>query len=527
VSKRLKSRTLTIFLLKDHVKEAADFLKHSDTLMQFPVLIAGKPTGTLFIQPTDDRRPSWVALFQGAITVDPAIVRNASTAAVWLVESQAKSLALTFGYGRNLLRPGTYEEDFGLRITLNAVDPNKIKAIDRMTLDAVAQQTRIQAIRDASMSEFGLDVEQDLLRAVTGVPVDATLGHRFTGRDALQVTIPIRLVEIPDLLVRFLAEFAKNDFKARFPWIEQIHEIDDPVKKAELDLQLIDKLRNKALDGVWLAVPEMVDWEGLAGFKYKSSKKAPIHADIHALTFLEEVGDPVEIDEYSLKHRYHVTAIANDNDAVVKQWPVYRCLYCEVTTGGDTFLLNNARWFRIATDFVQRINEAVEKIAESSLVMPPYQDKSEPAYSKRIAEVSDGLYALMDSRLIGSSSLPNRIEFCDLYSSSQQIVHLKRYSSSSALSHLFAQGVVSAKLFLNEVDFRRELNDVLPASHRLVDPVSKPSADGFEVVFGIISKSKKKLVLPFFSRVNLKNAHSNLTGMSFKVSVCKIPSAAE
>jgi uncharacterized protein (TIGR04141 family) len=527
VPKKLKSRTLTVFLLKEHLKEPAQILKHSGALLQLPVLITGKPKGALFVQPTDDRRPSWVALFQGAIEIDPAIVRNASTAAVWLVEIQGKTLALTFGYGRNLLRPGTYEEDFGLRITLNAVDPNKIKAIDRITLDAVAQQTRIQAIRDASMSEFGLDVEQDLLRAVTGVPVDATLGHRFTGRDALQVTIPIKLAEIPDLLLRFLAEFAKDDFKARFPWIEQIHEVDDPTKKAELDLQLIDKLRNKALDGVWLAIPEMVDWEGLAGFKYKNSAKTPIHADIHALTFLDEVGDPAEIDEYALKRRYHVTAIANDNDAVVKQWPVYRCFYCEVKIGNDTFLLNNARWFRIATEFVQRINEAVEKIPENTIVMPPYEDKSEPAYSKRIAEASGGLYALMDFRLIGSSSLPNRIEFCDLYSSGRQIVHLKRYSSSSALSHLFAQGVVSAKLFLNEVDFRRELNGALPASHRLADPAPKPSAGDFEVVFGIISKSKKKLVLPFFSRVNLKNAYSNLTGMGFKVSVCKIPSAAD
>jgi uncharacterized protein (TIGR04141 family) len=376
------------------------------------------------------------------------------------------------------------------------------------------------------MSEFGLDVEQDLLRAVTGVPLDTTLGHKLTGRDALQVTRPVNLAEIPALLLRFLAEFSKDDFKIRFPWIDQIHEIDNPMKKAELDLELIQKLRTKTLDGVWLTVPEMVDWDGLAGFRYKSSERASIHTDIHALRFLEQVGDAAEIDEYTLKRRYHVSAISNDNEAIVKQWPVYRCFYCEVTIGEDTFLLNNGRWFRIATNFVQRINEAVENIPESTLVMPPYEDKSEPAYSKRVAEASEGRFVLMDSRLIGSASLPNRIEFCDLYSSGHEIVHLKRYSASSALSHLFAQGVVSAKLFVNEADFRQELNNVLPVSHRLVNPEPKPAADTFEVVFGIISKSKKKLLLPFFSRVNLKNAHSNLTGMGFKVSVCKIPSEA-
>lgn len=463
-------------------------------------------------------------MFQGAVELDLAIARNASTAAVWLIELQGKRFALTFGYGRNLLRPGAYEEDFGLKATLNAVDPNKIKAIDRMTLDAVAQQTRIQASQDASMSEFGLDVEQDLLRAVTGTPVDASLGLRFTGRDALQIIIPTKLVNIPKLLDRYAAEFTKDDFKVRFPWIEQIHEVDDPLKKGELDQHLIQKLRTKALDGIWLAVPEMVDWDGLAGFKYKTSKKSAVHPDIHAAAFLDEVGDAAEIDDHTLKHRYRVNAIANDNDAVVKQWPVYRCLYCEVVSGSDTFLLNNARWFRIASDFVQRINDTVGKIADADIAMPAYQDKSEPAYSRRVAEASNGHFELMDFRLIGSSSLPNRIEFCDLYSRDRQIVHLKRYSGSSALSHLFAQGVVSAKLFLNEVDFRRELNGALPASHQLANPDLKPIPSEFEVVFGIISQFKKKLVLPFFSRVNLKNAHSNLIGMGFRVSVCKIQS---
>jgi uncharacterized protein (TIGR04141 family) len=527
VPKKSRSRSLTVFLLKDPPKDASELLKHADSLVQYPVVVAGQSAGRLHIEPSDDRRPSWVSFFDGASPIDPAVVRNASTAAVWLVEAEGRQFALTFGYGRNLLKPGVYEEDFGLRITLNAVDPNKIKAIDRMTLDAVAQQARIQAIRDASMSEFGLDVEQDLLRAVTGSPVDeAALGHRLTGRDALQMTLPIVLSEVRPLLGRLLVERAKDDFRVRFPWIEQIHEVDDPIRKAELDLQLIDKLRKRSLDGVWLAVPEMIDWENLAGFRYRSSKKAPLHDDIHASAFLDEVGDLDEIDEYSLKKRYHVSAIANDSEAVLKQWPVYRCFYCEVVVGADTFLLNNAKWFRIATDFVTRINEAVEGIKESDLELPPYQDKSEPSYSKRVAGSSAGILALMDSKLVGSASLPNRIEFCDLYSAARHVVHLKRYSSSSALSHLFAQGVVSAKLFLNEIDFRRELNGILPQSHRLADPDPRPVPSDYEVVFGIISKSKKKLILPFFSRVNLKNAHSSLRGMGFRVSLCKVPSDA-
>lgn len=515
---------MTIFLLKDSFREPEQIFNRSEELTELPLARNAVDLGSLFIQPSNDRLPAWVSLFSGMLRLDLNMVRNASTAAVWILDVENSKFAITFGYGRNLLRASCYEEDFGLRVTLNSVDPNKIKAIDRMTLDSVAQQTRIQASQEATMSEFGLDVEQDLLRAVTGVPADASLGQRFTGRDALQVTIPITLDQIPQLLMRFLEEFAKQDYKIRFPWIEQIHEIDDAIKRAELDILLIQKLRLGNLDGVWLAVPELIDWDGLAGFRYRGARNARVYSDIHAQAFLEEVGNAADIDEHSLKKRYHVSAIANDTDAIVKQWPVYRCFYCEVASGDDTFLLNNGRWFRISSSFVQRINESVDKIPENTILLRPYEDKSEAAYSKRASDLNVDFLALMDMKLIGAPTLPNKVEFCDLYSRDKQIVHIKRYSSSSALSHLFAQGVVSARLFQNEPEFRRQVNALLPESHRIPAPDSNPRPQDFEVIFGIISRSKKKLILPFFSRVNLKNAHSNLTGMGFKVSLCKIPS---
>ena len=116
-----KSRTLTIFLLKTPEQRPADIPKHSHTLTEFPVSIEGRLTGSIFVQPTDDRRPSWLSLFDGAVAFDYDMVRNASTAAVWLVNIEDRQVALTFGYGRNLLKSGTYEEDFGLRVTLNTV----------------------------------------------------------------------------------------------------------------------------------------------------------------------------------------------------------------------------------------------------------------------------------------------------------------------------------------------------------------------------------------------------------------------
>jgi uncharacterized protein (TIGR04141 family) len=171
---------------------------------------------------------------------------------------------------------------------------------------------------------------------------------------------------------------------------------------------------------------------------------------------------------------------------------------------------------------VERINDAVNRIPQASLSLPSYSDKSEATYSRRVVQQDRARFALMDQCLIGCSTLPNKVEFCDLYSSERQLIHLKRYSGSSTLSHLFAQGVVSGRLFLNEVDFRREVNKVLPQSHRLANPETKPAPNEYEVVYGVISQSPRRLILPFFSRVNLKNAYSNLTSIGYRVSTAKI-----
>ena len=419
-------------------------------------------------------------------------------------------------------------EDFGLIVTLNCVDPNKIKSIDRMTLDSISQQSRIQAVREANIGEFGLDIEQDLLRAVTGTPLDQSLGTRLTGKDALHATVRASLSEIPELLTRYLSEYGKQDFKTRFPWVEQIREVNDPTLKATLDSLLVDKLRTDQLGFLWLSIPEMMDWEGLEGIKYRSAKSAQIYPDVHIRTFLGEVEDRDELDEYALKKRFHVYAIGSDNETVVRSWTIYRCLYCEVAIGADNYLLSNARWFKLAADFVTRVNEAIGRIPMNTVALPNYMDKSEAAYCTRVAAPAAGQFALMDRKLIKCGGMPTTVEFCDLYSVERQIIHVKKYAgASAALSHLFAQGVVSASLFVHESEFRREVNSLVPDRFRLADPDLKPTPGDYHVVFAIISRSRAQLILPFFSRVNLKNAYSRLGDMGYTVSVTKISLARQ
>jgi uncharacterized protein (TIGR04141 family) len=104
----------------------------------------------------------------------------------------------------------------------------------------------------------------------------------------------------------------------------------------------------------------------------------------------------------------------------------------------------------------------------------------------------------------------------------RKLLFVKRYSGSAQLSHLFAQGVVSGELFLQDAEFRAKLNDKLSDGHRLEDVQQRPEPRDYEVVFAIISKSTKPLDIPFFSKVSLRNARRRLQGYGYHVSKKKI-----
>jgi uncharacterized protein (TIGR04141 family) len=70
------------------------------------------------------------------------------------------------------------------------------------------------------------------------------------------------------------------------------------------------------------------------------------------------------------------------------------------------------------------------------------------------------------------------------------------------------------------------VNAKLPASHRLLTPSQRPDPRAFEIIYAVISRSKKPVdkALPFFSRLNLRNAARQLRSFGYPVALTKIAS---
>jgi uncharacterized protein (TIGR04141 family) len=429
---------------------------------------------------------------------------------------------MTFGAGRHLLRPEIFQEDFGLRTTLNSVSPDRIRTLDRKTLDATGRHAKEQASRNISIIEFGLDIDKDILRAVTGPPEDPTLGRRLAGADALSVVVPADLSSLTVLLERYLHQYQLRRYREHFPWVDNIREVASSELRDQMNTALISRIRAGNFERIWMAVPDLIDWHDVAGFTFSKSRSAVQHDDISFESYLAHIGSP-ELIEAALLHRNRVFCISAETEQSRFEWSIYKCIYAEIDRDQKTYLLNGGRWYQVANDYVQEVDEAIQGIRQSAnLALPDYNDTSESDYNRRVCGGDTTRYALMDRHLIPYGGGRSQIEFCDIYTNDKKIIHVKRYGGSGTLSHLFAQGSVSANLFLNDQRFRSAVNRALPRRHKLQFASDPLRARDYEVVYVVASKSSGPLVLPFFSRVTLRSAATQLRNMGYRVTLTKV-----
>ncbi|MDC5229386.1 TIGR04141 family sporadically distributed protein, partial [Acinetobacter baumannii] len=149
--------------------------------------------------------------------------------------------------------------------------------------------------------------------------------------------------------------------------------------------------------------------------------------------------------------------------------------------------------------------------------------ETESAYNERVA--SSLSYHLLDKKLVKCSKTTSPIELCDLLTNDKQLIHVKhRKGGSAGLSHLFAQGSVSAEVMLGDRAFRTQARKVLrkiaPDVDKLIPMDGLKSAD-YEIVFLILGddNANVKKNLPFFSKVNLTLVFDNLSQRGYKVKI--------
>tara|TARA_Y100000588_G_scaffold10165_1_gene11233 strand:+ start:744 stop:2360 length:1617 start_codon:yes stop_codon:yes gene_type:complete len=516
---KVRKEKLSIYLTRQGNKLDSDVIKLENAKPPIELELPKAEYARLYIKKQPPKSaPPWSKLFTAGNQVEASeFGMSSSVGAVFVIQISGEIFVLSFGTGFHLIKSESIERDFGLKVTLNSVDPDKLRSLDKASYDHNPLNSRTQSTRDVDIFNLHLDSEMEMLYAVTGTSLVSEFGTNVTGRDALTIAVTVNLSDIPIILEESLRRY-RAKLPSKFSWVENINRVRDYDEIEILDMELDKYLASKNYDNLWLGEPEIVDWESQIGYSFDMYQKTLRHVVLSFddyLSYLKGVQPTVELMKSNNVH------INNSEYQSIKSWPVYRCLYAEIVFGSDHYILRNGIWYKINCDFVSSVDAYLSDIDIHNFHFPTYSHDDEGDYNEYVYKTESD-FCLMDKKNIKIGGTYDKLEHCDLIRNGNEFIHVKLYRSSSTLSHLFSQGFVAAEAFIKDSEYRQKLNPKLPNSIKLKNPMLRPNPNDYSVVYAIATKKNLPSELPFFSKVTLKNSLKTLRALDYNISLAKI-----
>jgi uncharacterized protein (TIGR04141 family) len=515
-----KIQHLTIFLLKKSVLNFEDAVKKDSRLGKSTDLKKQKYEGVLYIPKSEVKSPSWLPFIKNGFP-RKKIGENQMASALLLLKSEKRIFAIAFGHARHFLKPNLLERDFGLRVVVNRVNRNKIRGISLRMLKETRVKRQEEAAKGTDLRSFGVDIQQDLLYGVTGVPDDASLATRISGTDSLVIDVAIKFSELGEKCKKLLSAYNATEYlKHGFDWIDNLKIVRSPTEIEELDKKLITAIKKNDAT-VQLLCPETVNRLTISGFLYEGEN---IDSNVHAELDYEEWQLSItkvraKITPENLRERR--VKVIDEQGVLFTEIPEYDCFIFETEIKHAKYVFSNGEWFEISTDFDQEITKYINSITNKSIALPNFKVgwKDEAQYVSEAAKSPDLISMHTKTCTIGGTL----IEPCDLIDRNGALIHVKVWSQSATFSHLLAQGAISAESLLRYPEFRNHIAKSVTKHKgkiRNLYPEKGFITSNLDVVLALVRKSSKPL--PFFSRLNLLREGKRIERLGYRVNYQRI-----
>jgi len=533
-------QSLHVFLAKTAVTDHAVALRDRGVgLRKLPIDATRRISGTLYVKAARPEAPTWVQFIEELFKSSPlASLRNSGASGALLITVDKRLFAITFGHGRHLLEPGQFVRDYGLRVTLNAVDESKLRSVDLMTHEELTLQTRRQASRATTLPTFGIDKWRDFLRGVTGEPRDQVFASRLTGNEGLTLTAKLEVTDIPDKLRTTLTLLDGKTYQTHFGWIDDVQIIRDQPTIDHLDALLLSEIENfdpNRLGTLYMAPPESHDWEDAEHFRFQAEPEDARHDELELGDYLDSIARRRSRRAITVEHLHKDKVIVSfaGSGARLPRWSVYDCLIFEVVEGERRFVLSGGDWFEVAATYVEEIRGRLAAVPISELDFPRCgANEEERDYNVRAREAIEKRHgiavSLFDRKILTPQGASSGIEVCDLMTERGEFIHVKKRTKSATLSHLFAQGHVAGQVFLRDPAFRGRMRTVAGIDPKVAALISagpeRPDSRSYEVVYAVVARgfSNPDRALPFLSQVSLCAAVDDLHDLGYRVALAKV-----
>ena len=520
---------LTFYLFNDSVTEFEQAIRQTklegnDAFLEIGLKIELPFETKAYFQHNHQTKPKWLDYLIDYIDINEEEIVNTTNSFLLLIRTRGRIFAITQGFGFVAIDRSKLERSFGLRVVLNEIDPEKIKSVDARKIDTTTKQKRVFLNRNSPLYDFDVDTDEDLLNLISGYPIDTTLAKKFAGSDSLSFTGEVEFLDLGRKCEALLESFEKENYKENFGFIDYLKVIKDGDLKGELDGLLVSALENRQRENIMLAYPEVVDHNQIHRFKLTYDRHSGYIEEVtleDVYRFFDEYNfDEIEPSKLSL------IGLDQDDHAVTKKYSLDEYLVYETRKDGNRYLFSLSQWFELADDYVAEVEQSVntiEVIQEIDFLPSMRRGQREDEYNIQVADASLAIVKLdkENFRLEGYS----QVEVCDLLTSNSKFICVKKYNGSSTLSHLFSQGYVSSTLLNDYPQYREFILSRCPVGYGPL-AFDRGSVDKSNItyVFAIASDSQGTLMelLPFFSKVNLRQACRSIKRMGYNVKLFKI-----
>ena len=506
-----KSRPFSIYLLKP-AYDPTNALKDAHRLDSSFEADALPPGAKLFILDNPATEVWWTGYF-----AVHAKLQQVTKGAIVFLPIGERWFALSFGHVHQNLRDESFEHDFGLRVTLNCVDPKKLRSTDTLQ-PGEARRRRTQSPIGEDLTYFDFDRNSSVLRSLTG-KVANEYQHFFkdaSGASSLSIKSSASPGDLASLAETLLALYQSEKYRVIFPDIQNIIPVSDPVDLAQLSDALIEALHSKA-EGLYLTIPEIVDYQKDAYYAlFSGVGKSKLYSDVFLVKYyeyLEENGvdfGKIETDEL----QSHALNLVDQDENPKERFSIFRCLLFETSLGreSETFHLVEGKWYRVENNYLKKLRDTLDPLY-IALQLPAYAHDGEGEYNLAVGQAKSSLICLDETNI--SPTGQSQVEPCDLLGiqdGTAVFYHVKRSTHSAELSHLFNQGVNAIELLKVEQESPEKLMQLIKssaASDAAGDYCRAIVDQNFAVVFGIVTHKQpdaKSSNLPLFSRISLMRA---------------------
>jgi uncharacterized protein (TIGR04141 family) len=464
----------------------------------------------------------WAGFFADAVDYDSSKMKNSRCGLVFLTKYKDRIFAITAGMGFSAINRDKIEYDFGLKVALNELDHDKILGVDSRSCELNAVQKREISSIEGRFEEFGFDSYTDMLSRVLGKAEASALARTVVGSDALIINDKMKMSDVPGKIRKSYKLYGSEKYKERYAFIDNVKLVKSKARRDVLTEKMVDSIRNYKENKVVLVAPDIDIAVNAAAYRVSCGRERVDFSDVKEDGVLDFVVSMLK-GGAGLDSCF-IDALDADGGTVAGKRRIKDYISCEVEESGDYFLFADRRWYRVSSDFAVDIDEEIGAINILKNYMPDvkvFGDKTETEgeYNKRATKIIGGV--LFDRDLHYTDKSGGSIEMCDIFGNDGKIIHVKKYGSSSVLSHLFNQGYVSAETLRRDRSSEEWFVNRIKEKGGCVPDGGFGESKNIKIVYAIVGARKGATLqtLPFFSKVSLKSFYDRLRVMGCMLDV--------